>query len=115
MNIYYVFVLTSRNHRYLSVRATADLKFGVRHHRRAICRKLGKKKVYQKLVHLETFDSLAAAVSRERELKSWREPQLRQLISRRNPAWKPLSISAFLARPRKSVKTNQVTRHGWAT
>lgn len=115
MNVYYVFILASRNHRYLSVRATADLKFGVRLHRRAISRKLGRKKVYQKLIYLETFNSLAAAIGRERELKSWKEPQLRQQISRRNPSWKPLSISAYLARPRKSVKTTEVTRHGWAT
>lgn len=115
MNIYYVFVLASRNHRHLSVRATADLKFGVRHHRRAIYRKLGRKKVYQKLVYLETFDSLAAAVGRERELNGWPDPQLRRLIFRRNRSWKPLSISAYLARPRKSVKTKEVTRHGWAT
>jgi len=98
MTTCYVYILASRNHRHLSVRATRDLKHGVRHHRRLISRRLSRKNVYQKLVHLETFDGLTSAVAREREIRSWPRMRLVQLITRRNPAWKPISIGGFLAK-----------------
>lgn len=119
MNTYYVYVLASRNHRYLSVRSTADLKFGIRHHRRAISRKLGRKNVYQKLVHLEAFDGLTNAIDREREINSWSSARLRHLVTRRNPTWKPLSISRYLARNNRHKEpvapAGYKPRNNWAT
>ena len=119
MNIYYVYVLASRHHRYVSVRVTADLKYGVRHHRRAISRKLGRRKVYQKLVYVEAFNGLTAAVERERQITGWSSARLRQLVSGRNPAWKPISISRYLSRRRheKSLRTSSGYRglDRWAT
>lgn len=101
MATYFVYVLASRGHRHLSVRATADLKFGIRHHRRAISRKLARRNVYQKLVYIETLNGLTNAVGREREMRSWSSARLRRLVNRRNPTWKPLSIRKFLERRRR--------------
>ena len=119
MNTYYVYVLASRSHRYVSVRVTADLKYGVRHHRRAISRKLGRRKVYQKLVYVEAFNGLTAAVDRERQITGWTPVRLRELISGRNPAWKPISISRYLSRRRhgKTRRTSPGYRglDKWAT
>ena len=98
MNTYYVYILASRNHKYLSVKATTDLKHGVKHHRRRISRGLGKKNIYQKMVYVESFDSLTAAVGREREIRDWTQTRQRQLITQRNPTWKPISIRGYLAR-----------------
>lgn len=103
MNTYYVYILSSRDHRHLSVKATADLKHGVRHHRRAISRRLAKKKIYQKLVHVETFNGLTAAVGREREIREWSRPRLMLLVSRSNPTWKPISVRSYLARRENAV------------
>lgn len=98
MNTYYVYMLASRNHKYLSVKATTDLKHGVKHHRRRISRSLGRKNVYQKVVYVESFDSLTGAIGREREIRDWSETRQRQLVTQRNPTWKPISIRAYLAR-----------------
>lgn len=98
MNTCYVYILASRNNRHLCVRATADLKHGVRHQRLNIARQLGRKNVFQKVVHVETFEGLSPAVERERQLKGWSRTRLRDLVSRRNPTWKPVSIRRFLAR-----------------
>lgn len=119
MNTYYVYVLSSRDHRHLSVRSTADLKFGVRHHRRGISRKLGRRNVYQKLVYVETFDGLTNAIGRAREINAWDPARLRLMVSRRNPTWRPVSISKYLARRRRENKSTKspgyTPRNTWAT
>lgn len=98
MKIYYVYILSSRHHKHLSVRAVADLKHGVRHHRRAVSRRLAKKNVYQKLVYIEKFSSLSAAVGREREMRHWPRARLAELVTKCNPAWKAISVRYYLQR-----------------
>lgn len=96
MNTCYLYVLASRDHRHISFKVTTDLRHGVRHHRRRIARKLGRKKVYQKLVYVERFDGLSRAVAREREISDWTRSRLMYLVSRKNPTWKPISIRWYL-------------------
>lgn len=98
MNTCYVYILCSRNHRHLSIRATADLRHGIRHHRRRIAGRLGRKKVIQKVLLIESFSGISAAVERQKELETYSTAQLTRLISQRNPTWKSLSVSAYLAR-----------------
>lgn len=103
MNTCYVYILASRDHRHIAVRATADLKYGVRHHRRAISRRLARKNVYQKVVHVERFDGLPAAVGRERQMREWTRARLMHFVSKRNPCWKAISLRRYLARRRAAV------------
>lgn len=86
----------------MSIKATADLKHGVRHHRQRVSERLGRRNVYQKLVHVETFDGLSAAVAREREIASWSRARQSRLITRCNPTWKSISIREYLSRQRKA-------------
>lgn len=98
MNTCYVYILASKDHKYLSVKAVPDLRHGVRQHRMRINRRLGKKRVYQKVVHVERFAGLTGAVARERELEGWSRARLMHLVSKANPTWKPISIRSYLAR-----------------
>ncbi len=107
VNTCYLYILCSRNRRHLVIRATADLRHGVRHHRRRIYRKLGRRYVQQKVVLIESFVGICAAVERQHELESWSRPQLFRLISKRNPMWRHLSISGYLARVRVRPNGNR--------
>ncbi|XOV88204.1 MAG: hypothetical protein ACFHX7_25140 [Pseudomonadota bacterium] len=98
MNTCYVFVLSSRRQQHLVVRSTPDLKHGIRLERRRLARRLARKRVYQKLVYLEAYAGLSAAVEREIELRNWSVARIRRLVQRVNPLWKPVSISGYLAR-----------------
>ncbi|MEX0942325.1 MAG: hypothetical protein WD002_07240 [Pseudomonadales bacterium] len=98
MNICYVYILASKDHKHLSVKAVPDLRHGVRQHRMRISRRLGKKRVYQKVVRVEKFAGLTGAVARERELEGWSRVRLIHLVSKTNPTWKPISIRAYLGR-----------------
>ncbi|HKI73091.1 MAG TPA: hypothetical protein VJ998_00490 [Pseudomonadales bacterium] len=103
MNICYVYILSSRDHRDFSIRATTDLKHGIRYHRRRVNRRAGRRKVYQKLVHVEEFPGLTAAVEREREIREWPRAQLMHFVSRNNPGWAAISIRAYLASRARSA------------
>ena len=62
---YYLFVLSSRHHRHLSVGVAPELARGVTRHRELVNRRLKKKRVLQKLVYVETLASLDEAVTRQ--------------------------------------------------
>ncbi len=101
MNTYYCYVLSSRNNRHLSVKATADLRHGIRFHRMRISKRLGRRHVYQKLVWVQTFAGLTAAVERERELNRWSPGQLAHLIRKSNPSLRAISVSGVVDRVRQ--------------
>lgn len=103
MNTCYVYILCSRNDRHLSVRATPDLRHAVRYHRRRIARQLGRRRVHQKLVLIESFNGLTAAVARQKEIESMSRARLLRLIAQRNPTWKSLSISGYLDRQEQAT------------
>ena len=106
MNTCYVYILSSRDHRHLSIRATADLRHGIRHHRRRLAQQTGRKKLYQKMVFVESFAGISSAVERSRELEGMTRSQLFRLINRRNPTWRALSVSGYLARRERSLRVS---------
>lgn len=97
MKIYYLFILSSRHHRHLSVGVTADLASGVRAHRALINRRLGKRHVLQKLVYVETIQNIDEAVEREVRLKRATRQQLHALVETVNPGWDRLSLRELVS------------------
>ena len=97
MNRYFLYILSSRHHRHLTVGVTADLAEGVRSHRARVNRRLGKRRVLQKLVYVECIRSVDEAVDREIHLKraSWR--YLHRLIESVNPGWDSISVSELIS------------------
>ena len=97
MNHYYLYILSSRHHRYLNVGVTADLAEGVRAHRAQINRRVGRRRVWQKLVYVESIRSVDEAVEREMRLKRATRRQLHRLIESVNPGWDSISLSELVS------------------
>lgn len=98
MNNYYLYILSSRHHRYLSVGVTPDLAAGINRHRTMVNRRLGKKRVLQKLVYVETIRSIDEAVQRELDLTRAPRRRLEALVESVNPGWDSISLTALVAR-----------------
>lgn len=75
---------------------TTDLRLGVGNHRLRTAHRLSKKRVYQKLVRVEVYADLNAAVGRERYLKRLPRRSLELIITADNPTWAPISINALI-------------------
>jgi putative endonuclease len=95
MKTYYVFVLASRRHRHISIDVCVELGQGVRTMRTRINRRLGKRRVRQKLVYVEAVRGINEAITRERRLQKMSRSQLNRLVATVNPGWDPISLSAL--------------------
>ena len=93
---YYLYILSSRHHRYLTVGMTADLAGGVASHQMRINRRLRRKRVLQKLVYVESIGCVDAAVERELLLRKAPRRELVQLIESVNPGWDSISVSELV-------------------
>ena len=106
---YYLFVLASRHHRHLSVGVTSDLSRGIASHRRAVNYRLGKKRVWQKLVYIESISCVDDAVEREYLLRRIPRKQLVNLVETVNPGWDSISIRQLVA---AGFDVSKPGRHG---
>ena len=97
MTVYYLYILSSRHHRHLSIGVTADLAYGVRAHRNQVNIRLKKKRVLQKLVYVEAINSVDEAVEREMRLKRANRHQIDRLVEAVNPSWDSISVSDLVS------------------
>ena len=97
MSHYYLYILSSRHHRYLSIGVTADLVEGVRAQRALVNRRVGRRQVWQKLVYVESIRSVEEAVEREIRLKRATRRQLHRLIESVNPGWDSISLNQLVS------------------
>ena len=88
---YYLYILSSRHHRRLSIGVTPDLVTGIGNQRIMVTRRLRKKRVLQKLVYIETIDCVEEAVEREVDLKRAPRNQINKLVESVNPGWDSIS------------------------
>ncbi|MCH8257699.1 MAG: hypothetical protein IIA75_07365 [Proteobacteria bacterium] len=95
MDIFYIFLLASRHHKYISVGVAADLQYEVRRHRQRVNIKLKRKRVWQKLVYVEAVRGVDEAVARQRQVSRFSRIQLEQLIESVNPGWDSISLAAL--------------------
>jgi putative endonuclease len=94
---FYLFILSSRHHRYLSIGVTADLSSGITGQRILVNRRLKKKRVLQKLVYVESLNSVDDAVQRELKLKKASRRQINRLVESVNPGWDSISLSELVS------------------
>lgn len=97
MTNYYLYILSSRHHRHLSIGVTADLASGIASHRTLVNRQLRKRRVLQKLVYVEIIASVDDAIEREIFLKKAPRATVHSLIEAVNPGWDGISISELLS------------------
>jgi len=87
---YYVYMLASKS-RVLYVGITSRLAQRVREHRSGDFGGFTSEYKVHRLVYFESFGSVHAAISREKQLKRWRREKKVALIERENPTWEDLS------------------------
>lgn len=91
---YFVYIMSSRSRNLYTgvtnnlIRRTADHKFGV------IAGFTSRYRI-GRLVYFESFADIRRAISREKQVKSWRREKKIALIEQKNPTWKDLAETWF--------------------
>lgn len=95
MEIYYIFILASRHHRHVTIDICADLSTGVNACREQVNRQLGKRRVLQKLVYVESVRGMPESVHRVRQIQTMPRRELDQLVESVNPGWDRMSLKSL--------------------
>ena len=87
---YYVYVLANKPYGTLYVGVTNDLLRRVYEHKHGLADGFTKKYAVHSLVCFEQTDSIAAAITREKQFKNWKRDWKITLIEKANPQWDDL-------------------------
>ena len=87
---YYVYIMSSRS-RTLYTGVTNNLIRRVFEHKEGVGSQFTRKYRITRLVHFEETTDVQAALTREKQIKSWTRARKLQLIDADNPEWKDLS------------------------
>ncbi len=87
---YFVYILASRS-RTLYVGVTRTLHFRVAQHREGAPGSFTTRYNIHRLVHVERFQYIGNAISREKELKDWNCARKVALVEAANPTWEDLA------------------------
>ena len=85
-----VYILASRRNGTLYVGVTSDLRKRVWEHRNDLVEGFTKKYGVHCLVYFEQHAEMAAAITREKQIKKWNRAWKLELIERANPEWQDL-------------------------
>ena len=86
--MYYVYILTNKNHTVLYTGVTSDLIRRIYEHKNSADPKsFTSKYKAHKLVYFEETSDVNAAIEREKQIKSWSRDQKTDLIFKMNPHW----------------------------
>jgi putative endonuclease len=87
----YVYILSSSFH-HLYIGVTTQIETRIAQHKNAAFKDsfTSKYKIY-KLVYIERFTEITAAIAREKQLKKWSRIKKVRLIVAQNPTWKDMS------------------------
>ena len=91
MHTYYVYLLTTLNHTVLYVGVTNDLMRRVAEHKAGAHAGFTQQYNVHKLVHFETYFSIADAIAREKQIKAGSRAKKLALINAGNPGWAELA------------------------
>jgi putative endonuclease len=89
--MYYVYILASRRHGTLYIGVTNSIQKRLEQHRHGEGSSFVKACAVFRLVHVESYDHAAEAITREKQLKRWKRDWKVELIGRENPEWTDLS------------------------
>ena len=89
---YFVYILANKTNVSIYTGITNDLERRLWEHRKHTDpNSFTAKYQIDKLVYFEVTPNVEAAISREKQIKSWSRKKKNQLIERKNPQWKDLS------------------------
>ena len=95
MRCYYCMYIMASRSRVLYVGVTNDIVRRVDEHRRGLIPGFTRKYHITRLVYLERFTDIRAAIAREKEIKGWVRARKIRLIEERNPTWEDLARQWF--------------------
>ncbi len=87
---YYVYILASKKNGTLYIGVTNNLIRRVFEHKKKYTKGFTKKYKVDKLVYFEQTESIASAIGREKQLKTWLRKWKIELIDSFNPEWNDL-------------------------
>jgi len=90
MKNFYVYILSSNRNGTLYIGVTNDLNRRVQIHRNKLIPGFTQRYNVIHLVYYEVFESIIAAIRREKQLKKWNREWKIQLIEKINPNWQDL-------------------------
>ncbi len=91
MKSYFVYILASRYRGATYIGVTSDLDKRIAQHKSKSLQGYTSRWGIQTLVHVERFQCVNEAISREKALKKWRREWKWNLIETSNPEWKDIS------------------------
>ncbi len=90
MKIYFVYILTNKNHTVLYTGMTDNLLRRGWQHKSQLFSSFTRRYNITKLVYFETFKSHSAAIKKEKQIKAGSRKKKLELINKTNPEWKDL-------------------------
>ena len=87
---YYIYILTNKKNRVLYTGVTNDLKRRIYEHKTKLTGGFTKSYNVDKLVYYEIVEDAYSAISREKQIKSWKRKNKLELIQNSNPQWQDL-------------------------
>lgn len=90
MKQYYVYIVSNWDNRIVYTGITNNLQRRIFEHKEKQIDGFTKKYNTSKLVYFEIADNPTAAITREKQIKSWRREKKNVLIAKMNPEWKDL-------------------------
>jgi putative endonuclease len=88
----YVYILSNKNRSVLYIGVTSELRTRIFHHKFEKGSKFTHKYHCFCLLYYEAYDSIEAAISREKQLKKWKRSWKIDLIRKMNPGLYDLSL-----------------------
>jgi len=86
----YVYILASEKNGTLYVGVTSNLTGRIWQHKNKVVEGFTNKYGVDKLVYYEVHEDIAAAILREKQIKTWKRVWKLNLIEKDNPGWKDL-------------------------
>ena len=81
------YILASARNGTIYIGVTSDLVQRIWQHKNDAVESFTKKYQVHTLVHIELFEDMYAAISREKQLKKWKREWKLELIEKDNPEW----------------------------
>lgn len=99
IHLYYVYILTNRNHNVLYIGVTNNLVRRIFEHKKKLVRGFTEKYNVDKLIYFEQFDFIDLAIAREKQIKGYSRAKKIILINKLNPEWKELYNNGKIETP----------------
>ncbi len=91
----FLYILSNRRNGTLYTGVTSNLTRRLWEHREGKTEGFSKRYGLKRLVYFEAFDSITAAIAREKQVKKYSRARKLALIEAENPHWKDLAADWF--------------------